>query len=187
MVTRAKNGIGKPKVFTVTSLPSGSFLPTCYTQAFKHKHWQNAMVEEFNVVVAANTWTLVPFHSSMKPVGCTWIFCNKENPDGTVSRHKARLMAKGYHQQYGIDFFETFSPVAKPQTILLLLTLAIISLGKSLNLTFPMPFFLAIFKKKFICVNHLASLITLNPIIFVSSTNLSMGSSKPPVPGIVLL
>ena len=57
-------------------------------------------------------------------MGCKWVFRIKQKPDGFVDRYKALLVAKGFHQQEGIDFKETFSPVAKPVTIRILLTLA---------------------------------------------------------------
>ena len=65
-------------------------------------------------------------------VGFKWIFCIKSNPDGSISRYNARLIAKGFHQQPGIDFHDTFSLVVKPTTIGLILTLDI-SHGWSLH------------------------------------------------------
>ena len=55
------------------------------------------MCEEFNVLQAQGTWSLVPQLSSMSVVGCKWVFRTKYNLDGYVARHKARLVAKGYH------------------------------------------------------------------------------------------
>jgi histone deacetylase 1/2 len=68
---------------------------------------------------------LVPLPTNRKAIGCKWVFCVKENADGTVNKYKARLVAKGFHQVHGFDFNETFSPVIKPVTIRIILTLAL--------------------------------------------------------------
>jgi hypothetical protein len=106
--------------------------PICYTQASKHAIWCAAMTDEINVLLKNKTWTLVPPSSSQNLIGCKWVFRVKHNPDGTIQRHKARLVAKGFHQQQGIDYTDTFSPVIKPATIRVVLSLAV-SRGWSLR------------------------------------------------------
>ncbi|XP_071705308.1 uncharacterized protein [Rutidosis leptorrhynchoides] len=64
-----------------------------------------------------NTWEKCAMPQRKKPVGCRWVFTIKYKPDGTIERYKAPLVAKGYTQTYGIDYSETFSPVAKIDTI----------------------------------------------------------------------
>ena len=129
MQIRSKSGIYKPKAFAATKhlLPthiSPYFVPTTYLQASKHPHWVKAMQDEFLALKQTGTWSLVPHTHSSNIVGCKWVFRIKKNSDGTIDRYKARLVAKGFHQQEGLDYIETFSPVAKPVTIRLLLTLA---------------------------------------------------------------
>lgn len=99
--------------------------PQNATQDLTSPLWLNAMNEEFQALHKQGTWTLVPHSSTKSAIGCKWVFRIKKNSDGTIARYKARLVAKGYLQQEGIDYDETFSPVAKQPTIRILLCLAL--------------------------------------------------------------
>ncbi|OMO94717.1 Integrase, catalytic core [Corchorus capsularis] len=126
MQTRAKNQIFKPKVINIATkypLPD-AMEPTCVTQALKHEHWRRAMSDEVNALLRNGTWKLVPSTPSQNVIGCKWIFKVKRNSDGSISRYKARLVAKGFNQRPGVDFQETFSPVVKPTTIRIILSIA---------------------------------------------------------------
>ena len=99
--------------------------PSTVTQAIKDPKWRQAMSEEYDALVRNGTWDLVPSHPSQNVVGCKWIFRTKRLSDGSVDRYKARLVAKGFHQRPGVDYNDTFSPVVKPTTVRLVLTLAV--------------------------------------------------------------
>ena len=71
-----------------------------------------------------SVWTLVDPPEGIKPIRCKWIFKRKRGADGKVETYKARLVAKGYRQRYGIDYDETFSPVAMLKSIRIMLALA---------------------------------------------------------------
>lgn len=122
MQTRSKSGIFKPKVLT-TELAAVE--PVTIEQAFTSKEWTLVAQQEYEALMKNHTWDLVPLPADRKAVGCKWLFKLKKNPDGTIARYKGRLVVKGYLQEAGIDFQDTFSLVVKPMTIRVVLSLAI--------------------------------------------------------------
>ena len=80
-----------------------------------------AMNEEIEKIEKKKTWTLVPRPKDKNVIGTKWVFRNKLNEDGQVSRYKARLVCKGYSQEEGVDYGETFTPVARLEGVKTLL------------------------------------------------------------------
>ncbi|KAL5819857.1 hypothetical protein ACOSQ4_023699 [Xanthoceras sorbifolium] len=72
-----------------------------------------------------NTWSLVEQPRNRKVIGCKSMFRIKRNPDGSILKYKARLVVKGFNQDAGFDFTETFSPVVKPATVRVILSIAV--------------------------------------------------------------
>jgi len=103
---------------------SSAFEPQFYHQAVKHLHWRAAMQAEIAALEENHTWILVDLPPNKKPIGCKWVYRVKYKSDGQIERYKARLVAKGYTQCEGLDYHETFSPVAKLTTVRLLFALA---------------------------------------------------------------
>ena len=141
MITRSKNFITKPKLPTdgtvryplpkaLLAVAHGSLSepePTCYTMASKSREWCQAMNLEFDALLQNHTWTLVPSHPSQNLIGRKWVFRVKRKADGSVERYKTQLVAKGFHQQFGVDYDKTYSPVIKPTTVCTVLSIAISS------------------------------------------------------------
>jgi hypothetical protein len=82
------------------------------------------MEEELNQIEKNETWELVPRRKDKNIIGTKWVFKNKLNEDGQVTRNKERLVCKGYAQVEGIDFEETFAPIARMEVIIMFLAYA---------------------------------------------------------------
>ena len=99
MVTRSKLGIHKPKVLKVGT--DYTFQePTSFTVAVKYPQWKAAMDSEFSSLLKQQTWSLVPPPIAKNIVTCKWVYKIKRHIDGSIVRYKARLVARGYLQQY---------------------------------------------------------------------------------------
>ena len=98
--------------------------PETFAEASGHPDWDAAMNEEYRSLMVNDTWDLVPLPKGRKLVRCKWVYRTKYATDGSVDKHKARLVAKGFSQVEGLDYTETFAPVAKMNSIRLVLSLA---------------------------------------------------------------
>uniref|UniRef100_A0A2N9FUD2 Reverse transcriptase Ty1/copia-type domain-containing protein n=1 Tax=Fagus sylvatica TaxID=28930 RepID=A0A2N9FUD2_FAGSY len=103
---------------TFTLAISTPIEPQFYHEAVKSPHWVDAMSKELEALEANHTWVLTSLPPGKQPIGCKWVYKLKFKSDGTIERYKARLVAKGYNQREGIDYSETFSPVAKLVTVM---------------------------------------------------------------------
>ncbi|KAD4982678.1 hypothetical protein E3N88_19349 [Mikania micrantha] len=124
---------------TRTVHPSHSCLPKSHLTALVDPNWKLAMTNEYKALLANNTWSLVPRPPDVPVIRCMWLFKHKFHADGSLERHKARLVVNGKSQTVGIDCDETFSPVVKPTTIRTVLTLAV-SKGWHTHQTDPLYF-----------------------------------------------
>ncbi|RVW37574.1 Retrovirus-related Pol polyprotein from transposon RE1 [Vitis vinifera] len=99
------------------------FEPAEFEEAEKDDKWIEAMKEELRMIEKNDTWELVDRPQHRKVIGVKWVYRTKLNADGSVNKYKARLVVKGYSQVFGVDFSETFAPVARLDTIRMLLAL----------------------------------------------------------------
>ena len=92
--------------------------PENYEEAIKHDVWKKVMEEEIRMIEKNNnTWELVAIPKEREVVSLKWIYKIKLNQEGNIHNHKARFVARGFTQKLGIDFYETFSQVARLETI----------------------------------------------------------------------
>ncbi|XP_010245474.1 PREDICTED: phospholipase D zeta 1-like [Nelumbo nucifera] len=99
------------------SLLSSVPIPKTVQEALTSPGWRHAMEEELSALQHNHTWELTTLPPDKHTVGCKWAYTVKHRPDGSVEQLKARLVSKGYSQLYGVDYMETFSPVAKISSV----------------------------------------------------------------------
>ena len=98
--------------------------PLSYMDAAQSSKWRCAMDSEIETIRKNNTWVLTDLPCGAKTVGVKWVYKTKLNEHGEIDKYKAHLVAKGYTQQYGVDYMEVFAPVARMDTIRLVLALS---------------------------------------------------------------
>ena len=98
--------------------------PIHFEEAIKDRKWIEAMDEKINAIGKNKTWDLVELRKGKEVIGFKWVYKTKSNAEGKIERHKARLVVKGYKQQYGRDYEETFVPVTRMETVRAVLSIA---------------------------------------------------------------
>jgi len=98
--------------------------PATYEQARHDPQWVAAMTAEITALEENHTWSTVPLPPGQQPIGCKWVFKIKYKADDSIERYKARLVAKEFTQREGIDYKDTFAPIAKITTVRCLLAVA---------------------------------------------------------------
>lgn len=98
--------------------------PVSWQQAIQVKEWCDAMKEELHSIEKNGTWELVDPPSTKTPIDVKWVFKLKLKPGGSIAKHKARLVARGFLQMTGIDYSEVYAPVARMETIRLVIAIA---------------------------------------------------------------
>ena len=105
---------------TLTYIP----IPKYYSEAVKHGCWHATIAEELQALGNNHTWDVVQCPPNVKAISCKWIYLINLRSDGTLDRYKAQLVVLGNKQEYGVDYEETFAPVAKMTTVPMVISIA---------------------------------------------------------------
>ncbi|XP_075076737.1 uncharacterized protein LOC142163361 [Nicotiana tabacum] len=103
---------------------SAAIEPKSFKEACQDPNWVEAMSQEINALEDNATWSIVDLSAGKRAIGSKWVFNIKYKVNGEIERYKARLVVKGYTQQEGLDYHETFSPVAKMVTVRTIISIA---------------------------------------------------------------
>jgi hypothetical protein len=95
-----------------------------FEEAANDENWRKAMDEEIHAIEKNETWELTDLPPNKKPIGVKQVYKTKYKPNGEIDHYKARLVAKGYKQKPCIDYFEVFAPVARLDTIRMIISLS---------------------------------------------------------------
>jgi hypothetical protein len=98
--------------------------PSCHGEATGQQVWKDAMTEEYQSIMKNDVWDIVPRPKGKSIVTSKWIYKIKHAVDGSVEKYKARFVARGFSQVEGIDYVETFAPVARYTSIRTIISLA---------------------------------------------------------------
>jgi hypothetical protein len=99
--------------------------PLYFEEVVKSANWRLAMNSEIKSIEKNQTWTLTELPAGAKRIGVKWVYKTKYNEHGKIDKYKARLVAKGYSQKYGVDYTEVFAPVARMDTVMMIIALAV--------------------------------------------------------------
>lgn len=110
----------KVELVMAAAMGDAKCIEPTYTEAKKHPDWpkwQEAIQAELNSLVANSTWHIIPRPPTGNVVDSKWVLCIKKNAAGEINKYKARLVARGFTHIYGVDYYDTFAPVAKCSSI----------------------------------------------------------------------
>jgi hypothetical protein len=155
-----------------------SIEPFRVEEALQDPDWVLAMQEELNNFKRNEVWSLVP-RPKQNVVGTKWVFRNKQDENRVVTRNKARLVAKGYAQVAGLDFEETFAPVARLESIQILLAYDAHHSFRLLQMDVKMLSSTGQSRRRYTWNNPLALRMTGTPTMCSNSLRRSMDLSKP--------
>ena len=108
--------------------------PTTYEDASRHQVWKDSMVEEYQSIMKNYVWEIISRYEGKSIVTFRWIYKIKHGADGSIEKYKARFVARGFSQKEGVDYDETFAPVAQYTSIRSIIAIAS-SIGWKLHQT----------------------------------------------------
>ncbi|GJY40202.1 retrovirus-related pol polyprotein from transposon TNT 1-94 [Tanacetum coccineum] len=157
--------------------------PKNVKESIQDESWTMAMQEELNQFVTNDVWSLVPPLENQTVIGTKWVFKNKLDENGVLSRNKARPVAQGYNQQEGINFDETYAPVARLESIRILLAYACANDFKLFQMNVKSAFLNGFINEEVYVSQPLGFIEFEKPIMYTNSKRICMVLNKHPQHG----